>query len=264
MLWNLDVVDGGYPKMSCFIEPISDRFTRQHILWSEWMESVRKDVECTFGVLKVRFRILKNPIQYHDEIFIEKIMQCCCVIHNMLLKFDGMSIYDWEGDVDWTHLNPDDNEEDDEVYALGGARVGRVSLVGNSPGMDYVAFENSRSPPLYADLTHVSRDPPLRFSTLIPRDHDKLQEALVVSFQVQYELGLLRWPKAFTSKQKRKLSVICPALRRARGECNRALYIQPSTLKAYSDITQTYSRDIGYGLFSRIQYDVNDVIAYFV
>ena len=80
----------------------------------------------------------------------------------MLLKFDGLSIHDWEGDIDWTYINPDEEEEeDDEVYALGGARVRRVSLVGPRHDMDFVAFENSTAPPLYADLTLVSSDPPL-------------------------------------------------------------------------------------------------------
>ena len=35
--------------------------------WSKWVESVRKDVECTFGILKGRFRCLKLPILYHDK-----------------------------------------------------------------------------------------------------------------------------------------------------------------------------------------------------
>jgi hypothetical protein len=32
--------------------------------FSEWIESVRKDVECAFGILKLRFRYLKNPIRF--------------------------------------------------------------------------------------------------------------------------------------------------------------------------------------------------------
>jgi hypothetical protein len=33
-----------------------------HTLWSLHMESVRKDVECTFEILKCRFRILSHPV----------------------------------------------------------------------------------------------------------------------------------------------------------------------------------------------------------
>ncbi len=47
------IVDGGYPKLAAFIDPMHQRLTRDAVLWSEWMETVRKDVECTFGILKV-------------------------------------------------------------------------------------------------------------------------------------------------------------------------------------------------------------------
>ncbi len=32
------------------------------VMVAEWLESMRKDIECTFGILKQRFRILKNYI----------------------------------------------------------------------------------------------------------------------------------------------------------------------------------------------------------
>jgi hypothetical protein len=179
--------------------------------------------------------------------------------------YDGNSIDDWEGGVDWTYIDPDWIEEDDGLheYALGGARVGGVTLVGKHPGMDYVSFENSTAPPLYADLRNISDTPTLCFSTKVFRDHDRLQERLVTSFQVQYELGLLRWPKTFNSYQKTRLPVIPLAIRRARGECHRALYTLPSTYLAFTEETQSYSRSIGLGLFSRIQYKKGDVIAWF-
>jgi hypothetical protein len=47
------IVDGGYPKCAGLIDPMSERMTVDSVMWSEWMESVRKDVECTFGNLKV-------------------------------------------------------------------------------------------------------------------------------------------------------------------------------------------------------------------
>lgn len=46
------LVDGGFLKLGCFIDPMHERMYRDAVLWSEWLESVRKDVECTFGVIK--------------------------------------------------------------------------------------------------------------------------------------------------------------------------------------------------------------------
>ena len=50
------IVDGGYIDCICFIDPDKYRMDKTAVLWSEWLESVRKDVECFFGVIKIRFR----------------------------------------------------------------------------------------------------------------------------------------------------------------------------------------------------------------
>ena len=55
----------------------------------KWLESVRKDVECTFGILKGRFRCLKLPIFYHSKKNIDNMFFTCCILHNMLLSNNG-------------------------------------------------------------------------------------------------------------------------------------------------------------------------------
>jgi Plant transposon protein len=37
------------------INPIKHTISRIDRLWSEWVEATRKDVECTFGILKSRW-----------------------------------------------------------------------------------------------------------------------------------------------------------------------------------------------------------------
>ena len=71
------------------MDPMYHRSSRDKFLFSEWLESVRKDVECTFGILKQRFRYLRNKIQHHSVFIIEAAMKTCCMLHNMLLHFDG-------------------------------------------------------------------------------------------------------------------------------------------------------------------------------
>jgi hypothetical protein len=99
------ISDGGYPEESIFINPLGARWQPEEVYWSEWIESVRKDVECTFGILKGRWRILRNPISYQHQKDIDNIFDTCCIIHNMLLKLDGIDR--WEEGVDWTTLEPD-------------------------------------------------------------------------------------------------------------------------------------------------------------
>ncbi len=49
-----------------------------------------------------RFRILKNPINFHEQITMDNIMKTCCMLHNIILKFDNP---EWEN-VDWAKLDP--------------------------------------------------------------------------------------------------------------------------------------------------------------
>ncbi|CAB1107876.1 unnamed protein product [Ectocarpus sp. CCAP 1310/34] len=67
--------------------------------FSRTLESVRKDGECFFGILKGRFRILKLRLGYRSKEDIDNIFSTCCILHNMLHTFDGMDVF--EEDVDW-------------------------------------------------------------------------------------------------------------------------------------------------------------------
>jgi hypothetical protein len=47
------ISDGGFIESSCFIDPDHQRMTREAVLWSEWVESVRKDVECKYFIFLI-------------------------------------------------------------------------------------------------------------------------------------------------------------------------------------------------------------------
>jgi hypothetical protein len=61
------------------------------------MESTRKDFEGFFGRLKGRFRFLKLPFLLHDVKDIKNVFFTCCILHNMLLQYDGL--YRWDGEA---------------------------------------------------------------------------------------------------------------------------------------------------------------------
>ena len=54
--------------------------------WAARLESVRKDVERTFGQLKKRFQILRVPSNVSDFAQINRTWRTCCVLHNMLTR----------------------------------------------------------------------------------------------------------------------------------------------------------------------------------
>lgn len=48
------MVDNGYLRSPTTIPPLKACSTYDELRWSKWLESLRKDVECTFGILKGR------------------------------------------------------------------------------------------------------------------------------------------------------------------------------------------------------------------
>jgi len=94
------LADGGYLRWRCLQCPRnhdSRQFVRQ---WSSALESVRKDVECTFGILKGRFRILKVPFDFEHETHIDNVFYTCCVLHNQIQRSQGFADV-WREEHDW-------------------------------------------------------------------------------------------------------------------------------------------------------------------
>ncbi len=61
------------------------------ICWSKWLESMRKDVECMFGILKGMWRILKSGVRISGVYSVDCVWFTCCALHNWLLDIDGLS-----------------------------------------------------------------------------------------------------------------------------------------------------------------------------
>jgi hypothetical protein len=84
------ISDGGYHRWPCFAFPIKTGTPgSESMKWSGMLESVRKDIECVFGILKKRFTILKvfnrmTKVHNIDDVFVT-----CCILHNILLEADG-------------------------------------------------------------------------------------------------------------------------------------------------------------------------------
>ena len=71
--------------------------------FSRWAESMRKDVECAFEILKRRFKILSVPNPFQSIQAVDQIWLTCCALHNWLLKIDGL-------DAEWTGEGCGDND----------------------------------------------------------------------------------------------------------------------------------------------------------
>ena len=147
------ITDGGCENLSIFVNPNVNRGDRGSIIWSEFLEAVRKDVECTFSILKHRFHILR-VIKFPEQYIVESTFITCSILHNLLLELDGYDIATWELDVNWSavsmtpiewdlpdltlHVDDDDEVVEEIVPFAGMDVIGEIvnndGTVTHSPG----------------------------------------------------------------------------------------------------------------------------------
>ena len=201
--------DGGYHKwfeMMCGLKHTS---SVPHTLWSCQLESVRKDVECCFGILKMRFAILANPLQYHSKTpyeFLSKannVMHSCCILHNWLLSYDGLdTLWTQEDYLSAWYADPDaDLDERYDIFtadhratveARAKARkrqFSRHATGARRPGHETAAYEMLVERDAEDDEwedTHISR-----------------REELVKSFMISWDQGKAEW-LAFPGTRRRE------------------------------------------------------------
>ena len=85
------------------INPLKVANTPEETKFSTCLESVRKDVECFFGRVKGRFRILKLAFLCRDKGDIDNVWFTCCILHNILHDFDGLG--ELEEGVHWAGVD---------------------------------------------------------------------------------------------------------------------------------------------------------------
>ena len=105
------MVDNGYLSWSCTVPPDNNGRAYEIIRFSEWLESMRKDVECLFGIMKGRFSILRYGFRFHSITNCDKMWLTCCALHNLLLNIDGLD-KNWEIGVqsDWERMSSVSND----------------------------------------------------------------------------------------------------------------------------------------------------------
>jgi hypothetical protein len=80
------ICDNGYLRWPTSICPYThaDK-TSMEGYFSTNLESVRKDVECVFGIMKKSWKILDCGLKFRSMAVCEKIFFTCCCLHNEML-----------------------------------------------------------------------------------------------------------------------------------------------------------------------------------
>ncbi|KAG2318386.1 hypothetical protein Bca52824_011599 [Brassica carinata] len=106
-----DILQGRAPRVNYIVNG-----HEYHLAYYLTYETVRKDVERAFGVLQVRFAIVKRPALIWDKIKIGKIMRACIILHNMIVEDerDGYTQFDVS---DFTQPDSNQSSEVDFTYS---------------------------------------------------------------------------------------------------------------------------------------------------
>ena len=183
-VWLL--VDNGYLAWSTTMPPFKRSLDYKEIRWSEWLESMRKDVECTFGILKGRWRILKTGVRVHGTLALDNIWCTCCALHNFLLEVDGLDV-GWEGE---------DGLHDLEDVPLS---IQRLHSPDECRNFDRSGMGRGRRPtPLNNEQQEELQNDPAAMTAVVrivrKLPFDFFRACLVEHFDILYQQNKIVWP----------------------------------------------------------------------
>lgn len=153
---------------------------------------MRKDVECTFGILKGRFRILKISIRVHGVEQCDSIFLTCCAIHNWLLEIDNRD-GTWESLAAW--FNSADEMQRHILFALrrlnNPAAVRQFDMSGM--GLGTLSEETYDVDSIsVCGIHHVNND--ILSTNVLRFNHEEFRNKLITHFDVLFQKRKISWP----------------------------------------------------------------------
>ena len=212
------LVDNGYLAHSTTVPPFKTTNSRAEIRFSTWLESLRKDVECTFGILKGRWRILKSGIRIHGTDGPDQVFLTCCALHNKLLDIDGLD-EQWEQGVQsiWSTAYDNDDGDTDDM----GDDSSHESEIPSVLPDAILRLQNPATERRYgvSDNEQIDRSediptPAVILDTTVAGDHGNdgiveirklslqdFRHRLVVHFSIALERNEVKWPRRFVTNR---------------------------------------------------------------
>ncbi len=119
------IVDNGYLNWPTTVPLLKTSCSTFNICFAQWLEFIRKDIECTLGILKGHFWILKTGIQLMGQESADNMFLTCCKLHNWLLNEGGLFKdwengvqSNWEGPLGFHDIQDDEHHTPDVVWRL--------------------------------------------------------------------------------------------------------------------------------------------------
>jgi hypothetical protein len=165
---------------------------------------MRKDVECTFGILKGRWRILKTGVRVYGVDKVDEIWLTCCALHNWLLDIDGLSnkwndgvlVSDWDGEMGRMDFDGLCESIPNSIARLSSNLDPRNYDISNmGPGEDVVGeiYHGDRGGEDEEDedcMEHGQLMTPVNSMSLV-----YFRRQLIVHFLIMFARNLIKWPR---------------------------------------------------------------------
>lgn len=83
------IADEAYPLMTNLLKPYSRKhLTLENLNFNQRLSRARKTIECTFGIMVAKWRLLSKPIETHEKTA-DDIIKAICILHNTILAREG-------------------------------------------------------------------------------------------------------------------------------------------------------------------------------
>nr|CAI5852400.1 unnamed protein product [Callosobruchus analis] len=81
--------DAAYPLMTNLLKPYSrNHLTLENLNFNQRLSRARKTIECTFGIMVAKWRLLSKPIETHEKTA-DDMIKAICILHNTILDREG-------------------------------------------------------------------------------------------------------------------------------------------------------------------------------
>ena len=149
---------------------------------------MRKDVECTFGIMKGRFLILRHGIRLRSISKCDEIWKTCCALHNRLLFIDGLH-KDWDNGVqsDWEVCNAKYEAKTSGRFAIN--RLNKQESI------------NSTILPTEGNKDHLDQYVVNGRRVVRKIPFDIFQRCLIEHFDIRFQKNTVKWPSRCKTKQ---------------------------------------------------------------
>lgn len=202
--------DGGYHRWLHTIAGPKAELACSYVeeAWGSRCESIRKDTERTFGIMKRRFRILRLPSLLLRAKDIDTTFKVCAVLHNMLLQFDGLDTIgtldsDYITQDEYTHDGNVDITIDNHLESTPTAAENNAEAMEADPRSSFTPFQQAVLRPLFtpvapdSDYSLIGSQCPVPGAERVEEDdgYDAKRDMLMHHFKFMWDKKEVRWLK---------------------------------------------------------------------